>query len=79
MNELYLISESMAALKQLDQKEIIFFDDVPEKFRPDLHNFIVGETLTMMDGKIVIGHNLYRWWLRKLNTKGFDYEIDFKS
>lgn len=72
MNELHLISESIAALRQLAQKEIIFFDDVPEKFRPDLHNFIVGKTLTMKDGKIVIGHNLYRWWLRKLDTKVFD-------
>ena len=78
MNELHL-SERIAALKQLAQKETIFFDDVPEKFRPDLHNFIVGRTLTMQEGKIVIGHNLYKWWLRKLNTKGFDYEIEWEQ
>jgi hypothetical protein len=47
-------------------------------FRQDLQNFIVGETLSIRDGKIVIGNKLYKMWLEKLRTKGFDYEIDFK-
>lgn len=33
----------------------------------------------MQDGKIVIGNNLYKSWLLKLKTKGFDYEIDWKQ
>lgn len=69
MYGLTIILECLRSLRELSKKETIFIDDVPEKFRPDLHNFIVGETVTMMEGKIVIGHNLYRWLLRKLDAK----------
>jgi len=79
MDGLTIISESLGSLQELTNKERIYFDDVPEKFRLDLHNFIIGETLTMIDGKIIIGHKLYRRWLQKLNTTGFDYEIDWKQ
>jgi hypothetical protein len=79
MDGLTIILESLRLLHELSKKEKIFFDDVPEKFKADLHKFIIGETLTIIEGKIVIGHYLYRQWLRKLNTKGFDYEIDWKQ
>ena len=48
-------------------------------FRKDLQHFIVGETMTMRNGKLVIGKTLYKQWLKKIRTKGFDYEIDFKN
>jgi len=54
-------------------------DDVPKQLKADLQKFIVGETLTMQNEKIVIGNKLYKRWLLKLNTKGFDYEIDWKQ
>ena len=79
MNELTIISESLGSLQDLLKKETIFLDDVPRQLKSDLQNFIVGETLTMREGKIVVGNNLYRWWLEKLNTRGFDYEIDWKE
>lgn len=79
MDGLTVISESLSALQDLLKKERIFLDDVPKQLKADLQNFIVGETLTMLDGKIVIGNNLYKKWLLKLNTKGFDYEIDWKE
>lgn len=79
MNNLAVISERIDALWVLADKDIIFLDDLRKEFRQDLQNFIVGETLTMRDGKLVIGNNLYKRWLKKLNTKGFDYEIDFKQ
>jgi hypothetical protein len=79
MNELTIISESLRSLQELSKKETIFLDDVPRQLKLDLQNFIVGETLTMQAGKIVIGNNLYKKWLLKLNTKGFDYEIDWKQ
>lgn len=79
MNELSFISESLGSLEQILNRETIFLDDVPKQLRPDLQSFIVGETLTVRDGKIVIGKNLYKKWLLKLNTKGFDYEIDWKQ
>jgi hypothetical protein len=79
MNGLNIISESLALLQDLSKKETIFLNDVPTQLKSDLQTFIVGETLTMRDGKIVIGNNLYKKWLLKLNTKGFDYEIDWKQ
>lgn len=79
MNELTIISETLGSLQEISNKETIFLDDVPRQLRSDLQNFIVGETLIMRDGKIVIGHNLYKWWLEKLDTKGFDFEIDWKQ
>lgn len=79
MNELTIISDSLGSLQELSNKETIFLDDVPKQLKSDLQNFIVGETLTMRNGKIIIGNNLYKKWLLKLNTKGFDYEIDWKQ
>jgi hypothetical protein len=78
MSELDIIAESMDALRALGQKATIFLDDVPPKFRPDIQHFIVGETLSMREGKVVIGNNLYKKWMEKIRKRGFDYEIDFK-
>ena len=78
MNELAIISESIISLQNLAQRDTIFLDDLQEEFRPDLQNYIVGSTLSMRNGKLVIGNNLYKDWLKKIKTKGFDYEIDFK-
>jgi hypothetical protein len=79
MNELTIISESLGSLQELSKKETIFLDDVPKQLKLDLQHFIVGETLSMHEGKLVIGNNLYKKWLLKLKTKGFDYEIDWKQ
>jgi hypothetical protein len=79
MDGLTTISESLESLQDLSKKKTVFLDDVPKQLKADLQKFIVGETLTMQDGKIVIGNNLYKRWLLKLNTKGFDYEIDWKQ
>ena len=78
MHELAIISESISTLQNLAGRDTIFLDDLQKEFRPDLQNFIVGATLSMKDGKLVIGNNLYKQWLTKIRTKGFDYEIDFK-
>lgn len=78
MYQLASISEKLNAIWVLSQKESIFMDDLEQEFKGDLQNFIVGETLYLKEGKIVIGKNLYRKWLQKLQSKGFDYEIDFK-
>jgi len=78
MYQLASISEKLNALWALSQKESIFLDDLELKFKDDLQNFIAGETLYLKDGRVVIGKNLYKKWLQKLQSKGFDYEIDFK-
>jgi hypothetical protein len=49
-----------------------------EEFRSDLQSFVIGETMTLRNGKLVIGRPLYKRWLDKIRTRGFDYEIDFK-
>jgi hypothetical protein len=79
MNELSNISDSLNALQKMSGKDTILLDDISPRFRPDLQNFIIGETLSMRNGKIVIGNNLYKKWLFKIRTKGFDYEIDFND
>ena len=78
VNELANISESISSLQRLSRKDVIFLDDLQSEFRPDLQNYIVGATLSMRNGKLVIGNNLYKSWLNKIKTRGFDYEIDFK-
>ncbi|RFM32787.1 hypothetical protein [Chitinophaga silvisoli] len=78
MYQLASISEKLNTLWTLSQKEFIFLDDLELKFKDDLENFIAGETLYLKDGKVVVGKNLYKKWLQKLQSKGFDYEIDFK-
>jgi hypothetical protein len=78
MNQLALISERIDALWALSQKETIFLNDLQQEFKPDLQAFIIGETLYMKEGKIVVGNNLYKKWLEKIRVRGFDYEIDFK-
>ena len=79
MNELDFISKRLDTLSKLAEKEPIFLTDLRKEFRPDLQNFIVGETLTVQNGKLAIGKNLYKQWLKKLNVKGFDYDIAFKK
>ena len=79
MNELANISESINSLIELPGNETVFLEDLPSQFRSDLRKFITGETLTMQEGKILIGRNLYKKWLMKIRTKGFDYEIDWKQ
>lgn len=74
-----IISERLNSLKTLVSRESILLDDVHDEFRKDLQNFIVGQTVTMKNGKVVVGNNLYRQWLSKVRRQGFDYEIDFKQ
>jgi hypothetical protein len=79
MDGLTGMSERIGSLYRLSNKSPILLDDVQKEFTADLQSFIVGETLTMQNGQIVIGNNLYNKWLEKIGTKGFDYEIDFKN
>jgi hypothetical protein len=78
MPNLAIIPERIDALRRLSNKGDIYLDDLREEFRRDLRSFIVGETLSMRNGRLVIGNNLYKQWLNKIRTRGFDYEIDFK-
>ena len=78
MNPIDLISRRITSLIQLpEKKDVIFITDLRKEYRQDLRNFIVGETLSVRDGKIVIGRNLYKRWLHKIKTRGFDYDIKF--
>ena len=79
MNDFAIITESINSLHELSGKETVFLEDLPSQFRSDLQKFITGETLSMREGKLVIGKNLYKKWLNKIRTKGFYYEIDWKQ
>jgi hypothetical protein len=79
MQNLAIIPERIDALRRLSDKGELYLDDLRDEFRRDLQSFIIGETLSMRDGRLVIGNNLYKQWLNKIKTKGFDYEIDFNN
>ena len=78
MTDYSIITDSINSLQELSGKKTVFLEDLPRQFKSDLQKFITGETLSMKDGRLVIGNNLYKKWLWKLRTKGFDYEIDWK-
>ena len=73
------IPRKIEALRRLSEKDEVYLDDLQKEFRQDLQNFITGETLTLRGGKLAIGRSLFRQWLQKIRTRGFDYEIDFKQ
>jgi hypothetical protein len=73
------IPKKIEALRRLSEKDVVYLDDLQKEFRQDLQNFIFGETLTLHGGKPAIGRFLFRRWLQKISTRGFDYEIDFKQ
>lgn len=78
MNPIDRISRRINTLIQLpENKDVIFITDLRKEYRQDLRNFIFGETLAVRDGKIVIGKNLYKRWLQKIKTRGFDYDVKF--
>jgi hypothetical protein len=77
--DITIISEKINALRELSKNQTITLDEVPVQFIADLQNYIVGETLSMRNGNLVVGKNLYKKWLNKIREKGFDYEIDFKQ
>jgi hypothetical protein len=73
------IPKKIEALRRLSENDVVYFEDLQKEFRQDLQNFIFGETLTLRGGKPAIGRSLFRQWLKKIRTRGFDYEIDFKQ
>ena len=78
MHTVDLISRRINTLVRLgERKDGVFLTDLKKEYRPDLQNFIVGETLGVRDGKLVIGKNTYKRWLQKIKTNGFDYDVKF--
>ncbi len=80
MNNLHLIARRIAKLSKLHlEREYIFVEDIRKEFRADLKRFIAGKTLAERDGKLLVGKNLYQLWLKKIKTRGFDYDIPFRK
>jgi len=78
MHTVDLISRRINTLFRLgERKDGVFLTDLKKEYRPDLQNFIVGETLGVRDGKVVIDKNTYKRWLQKIKTNGFDYDVKF--
>lgn len=78
MDKLAAIAENIQSLHSFLSEGSVFLDEIQQEFRPDLQQYIAGATLSMQQGRIVIGKKLYKEWLEKIKAKGFDYEIDFK-
>lgn len=76
MNQLNPIAMKLAELKNLEKKDCIFLEDVDPIFRDDLQTFIIGETMTLKDGKLIIHRSLFRRWLQKIQTEGLDQKKD---
>lgn len=79
MDKLAAISEGIQLLHQLSGKKTIFLDEIQQEFRPDLQHYIAGATVSLFNGRVVVGNRLYMGWLNKIKTRGFDHEIDFKN
>lgn len=78
MHTVDLISRRINTLVKLaERKDGVFITDLRKEYRADLQNFIVGETLGVRDGKVIIGKNTYKKWLQKIKTNGFDYDVKF--
>lgn len=54
MNPSKFIAAQLEGLACLLDRELIFLDDVAPLFREDLEAFVVGETLTVRDERLVI-------------------------
>ena len=69
----------MGLPKLIKKREYIFLEEIPELYRKDFQKFIVGQTITILPGgRVKIGGNLYKGWLRKLYYKGFDCDVPFE-
>lgn len=73
------IEEQLSLLQTLCRRDTVFLEDIPGPFKNDIQHFIAGETLTLQDGKIRIGINLFKKWYQKVQVAGFDYEIDWND
>lgn len=77
MNGVSDIGKKISDLEKLSQKQIILIDELEAHFRPDIKQFLAGETLPLFNGKPAITHYHFKRWLEKLAKAGFDEEIDF--
>ena len=78
MHTINLISRRINTLIELaEKKDGVFITDLRKEFRADLQNFVVGETLGVRDGKVIVGKNTYKRWFQKIKTSGFDYDVKF--
>ena len=69
LNEAWLLAKS----------DFVQLEDVPLILRKDIETFLFGKTVGKNEKGIIIYKEDYRAWLLKLNTKGFDYDIQLKE
>ncbi len=56
----------LATLMEFERQPFVYLEDVPPEIRPALHNFIVGETLTVINGKVRVPGYMFRLWMGAL-------------
>lgn len=64
--------EVINELLALKDKEFVTIEDIPSVFKNDLITFIKGHTLTMQNGVLRIGKNLFNRYIHKIKLKGLD-------
>lgn len=58
------------------ERDYLLLKDIPSFLEKDFKNFIIGITVYFdSENNLIIGKNLFKKWIFKLWTKGFDYEI----
>jgi|ERR1035437_9787339 hypothetical protein len=69
--------QRLQAYKLINYKRMLLIPELQDSFV----RFIAGETLTQItdDGELLIPQSLYRAWIDKIETHGFDTEIDIKK
>ena len=63
----------------LGRNSFVQLAEVPEVLRMDLMAFMFGKTVSKNEKGIVIYKKDYLAWLTKINTKGFDYDIQLRE
>ncbi|MFN3753321.1 hypothetical protein [Flavobacterium sp.] len=66
----------MTIIKELSKSDFAFVDEIPEVLQPDFHQFIVGHTMSNLDGR-TITYDMKAYY-KKLMHQGTYYSIHWK-
>ena len=69
--------ECLDKIKNLARQENCFIDDIPKILKEDFDNFIVGHTLSTLNGR-EITHDMKAYYDKIYSKKGIDYPVQWK-
>jgi len=59
------------------ENEYVPISEIPDVLIDDFSEFNSGNTMSMIDDKPCVPYRDFRHWYNKLNSVGFDYQIQF--